>query len=64
MKKILEAIKKFFLSIAHFIDRYIVVPITKLIVLISNRFDKSSKKLENCLSKTNTLLFISLFWPF
>ena len=61
MKKILIPFKKLFLAIAHLIDRRIVVPITKLIVMISNKFDKSGKKIENWLSKTNTLLFISLF---
>ena len=49
MKKIIRPFKKLFLAIAHLIDRKIVVPITKLIVLISNKFDKSSKKIENYL---------------
>lgn len=58
--KILKMIKKFFLKISSFIDKKIVVPITKLVLFISSKFDKNGRKLENLLSRTNTLLFISL----
>lgn len=61
MTKTLKAIKNFFLKIWNFVDRKIIVPITKLVLKITGSFDKSSKKLENWLSKTNTLLFVSLF---
>lgn len=61
MKKILKLITNFFSSIGRFIDKKIVMPITKLIVKITGKFDKSSKKFENWLSRSNTLLFISLF---
>lgn len=61
MKKILKLITNFFSSIARFFDKKIVMPITKLIVKITSKFDTSSKKFENWLSKSNTLLFISLF---
>ena len=50
-----------FSKICHFIDKRIIVPITKFIVYISEKAGKSSKWLENWLSKKNTLLFISLF---
>lgn len=59
--KILKAIKIFFKNLAKIIDRKIIVPITKLIVLITSKFDRSGRKIENWLTKTNTLLFISLF---
>ena len=58
--KIIKMIKKFFLKISSFIDKKIVVPITKLVLFISSKFDKNGRKLENLLSRTNTLLFISL----
>lgn len=61
MKKIVQAIKKFFYTLAKFIDKYIVVPTTKLIFFISNKYGKSGKQIENWLSTTNTLLFVSLF---
>ena len=50
-----------FKSIARFIDKKIVVPITRLVVKITGGFDKSGKHFETWLSKSNTLLFISLF---
>lgn len=61
MKKILKSIKNFFISIWKFIDKKIVLPITKIVLKINGGYNKSSKKLENWLSKRNTLLFISLF---
>ena len=54
--------KKIIHGIGTFIDKKIVVPITKVIVKLSKMFDSSSKKIENWLSKTSTLLFISLFF--
>lgn len=50
-----------FHSLARFIDHKIVTPITKLVLSITSKFDKSGKRLEKWLSKSNTLLFISLF---
>lgn len=48
-------------SILKFIDKRIVTPITKLVLAFTSKFDKSGKKLEKWLSKSNTLLFVSLF---
>ena len=61
MKKIMKAIKIFLKNLTKIIDKKIVVPITKLIVLLTSKFDKSGRRIENWLTKTNTLLFISLF---
>lgn len=60
MKKIFKAIINFFSRIWRFIDKKIILPFTKLITFISNKTSKPSKKFESWLSKTNTLLFISL----
>ncbi len=49
-------------SFVKFVDRKIVFPITKVILLISEKFSKSSKFIENWLSRSNTLLFISLIF--
>lgn len=57
----MKAIKKIFSAFGNFIDKCIVVPITKFILKITGGFDKSGRKVEKWLSKTNTLLFISLF---
>ena len=61
MKKIIKAISIFCKNIVKLIDKKIVVPITKLIVLITSKFSNSSRFIENWLTKKNTLLFISLF---
>lgn len=61
MKKIIKMIKNLFEKIAHFIDKKIIVPITKVVLLVSSKFEHSGRKIENWLTKTNTLLFISLF---
>ena len=44
--KILKAIKNFFKSIIGFIDKHIIVPITKLVISITKFFERSSKKIE------------------
>lgn len=59
--KIMKLIRNFIRNVARFIDKKIIVPITKLIVSITSKFDRSGRKIENWLTKTNTLLFISLF---
>lgn len=59
--KLIQIIKTFFLSIWKIIDKLIIFPVTKFIYKITSKFSNSGKKVENWLSKTNTLLFISLF---
>ena len=59
--KLLKKIKSFFLAIWKIIDKLIVFPITKLIYKLSSKVSNSSKKIENWLSSTNTLLFVALF---
>lgn len=49
-----------FSKIWSYFDRFIVMPITKLVLKITKKFDTSGKKFENWLSKSNTLLFVSL----
>lgn len=61
MKKIVKAFSNFFRGIWKFIDKKIIVPITKLILKITGNFNRSGKKFENWLSRPTTLLFISLF---
>lgn len=59
--KLIKAFKCFIRNISIIIDKKIIVPITKLVLLITSKFDKNSRKLENLLSRNNTLLFVSLF---
>lgn len=61
MKKIINSVLTFLKAIWKIIDKFIVIPISKLAMTISRRFDASGKNIENWLSKPNTLLFISLF---
>ncbi len=61
MKVIINFFKKIILFVGNFVNKLIIIPVTKLILIISERFSTSSKKLEFWLSKSNTLLFISLF---
>lgn len=48
-------------KIAKFFDKFIFVPISKLIYMVTSRLGKSSRKIEIWLSKPTTLIFISLF---
>jgi len=58
--KIVKIFKDICSSIASIINRIIVFPISKLIYKISSKFDKKGKIFENWLSRSNTLLFVSL----
>ena len=53
----MKAINKLFGRVFKFIDKHLVIPITKLILKVSGHFDHSSKWFENILSKQSTLLF-------
>lgn len=57
MKKITNFFKNFF----NFIDRHIIMPITRIIFRITKKISMPNKKFETWLSKQSTLLFISLF---
>ena len=61
MKKIINPIVKFLSIIWGFIDKKIILPITKVVTFFLGKYDASGKKFEKWLSKTNTLLFLSLF---
>ena len=58
--KIIKSISLFFRNIWKLIDKKIIIPITKLVIAITDHFAHSSKKVEHWLSKSSTLLFISL----
>ena len=55
--KIIKNLCSFF---SKLVDKIVVMPISKLILIINKKFDTPSRKFENWLSKSNTLLFISL----
>lgn len=57
MKKIINFFKLMF----NAFDRYIIIPITRFVFKVSKIFNKPNKKFETLLSKSTTLLFLSLF---
>lgn len=57
MKKMINSFKLLF----NIFDRYVIMPITRFVFKISKMFNKPNKKIETWLSKSTTLLFISLF---
>ena len=52
--------KKIISSILNFFDKILVVPMTKLVYRLRNLFSSSNWRFEAWLSKSNTLLYISL----
>jgi YbbR domain-containing protein len=57
MKRVIN----FFKVLFNIFDRYIIMPTTRCIFKISKIFSKPNKKFETWLSKSTTLLFLSLF---
>jgi len=60
VKNIIRGLFSFFKSIYKFVDRKIVMPITKLILLITDKAGKHTGRFEKWLTRKNTLIFISL----
>ncbi len=50
-----------FKGLTNFFDRRIIMPVTRIVYSISKKFNKPSKRFETWLSKSTTLLFVSLF---
>lgn len=57
----MNKLNKFFQNIFNFFDRYVIMPITRLIFKITKSLNIPNKKFETWLSKQTTLLFLSLF---
>ena len=57
----MKKIGNFFKLIFNLFDRYIIMPITRLVFKITKKVNAPSKKFESWLSKPTTLLFLSLF---
>lgn len=64
MKKIIRPFIKLFLSIASIIDKFIVVPITKLLLRIMEFFKENGKTIDKFAGKKSTLLIVSLLLAF
>lgn len=60
MNKILKPITRIIKSIGKFIDKKIVLPITKFIVFITNKFRINGRNFEKVLTKKSGLIIVSL----
>lgn len=60
LKKIGSSISGLFKGIFRWIDKRIIVPLTKFILLITEKTGKKTGKFEKWLTKKNTLIFLSL----
>ena len=63
----MKIVKNFFRTLAalfrafyKIIDKFIIIPITKLLLIITDKFGNRSDRLEKWIKKKNTLIFISL----
>lgn len=61
MKKPKNKLFIFFKNIWKIIDRRIILPLTKIVLSVTDYFNNFGKKLEGWLAKSTTLLFLSLF---
>lgn len=60
IKKIFMFIMAIFHSIYKVIDKFIIVPITKLILIINDKLGNRTDRFEKWITRKNTLIFISL----
>lgn len=60
MKKIIRSIGKFFHYIGSFFDQWLINPITKFILRITDYFKDNGKGIDRFLGKKSTLIVISL----
>ena len=64
MKKIIKIFKSIFHGIYSVFDKWIITPITKLILKIADLSKSNNKGLERLLNKKSTLIVISLLLAF
>ena len=64
MKKIIKSIARMFHHIGSFFDKWLITPITKFILRITDLFKDNSKSFDKFLSKKSTLIVISLALAF
>ena len=64
MKKIIKIFGKVFHPIGSFFDKWLITPITKLILKITNFFKNNSKSIERTFNQKSTLIIISLILAF
>ena len=60
IKKILRMISAVFRSLYKVLDKFIIIPITKFIVLVTEKINNRTDRFEKWITRKNTLIFISL----
>ena len=64
MKKIIRKIGRLFHHIGLFFDKWLITPITKLILIVMNFFKNNSKNIDRFAGRKSTLLIISMILAF
>ena len=64
MKRIIRSIKAFFRHIGSFFDKWLITPITKLILKIMDFFKENARGIDRIAGKKSTLIIISLILAF
>lgn len=64
MKRISKSIRNFFRHIVSFFDKWLITPITKLMLKVATFFKDNTKNLDRIASKKSTLIIISLILAF
>ena len=60
IKNLIRIIAAFFRNIYKVIDKLIIIPITKFMLMISDKFKNRTDRFEKWIKRKNTLLLISL----
>ncbi len=60
IKNVFKLISSFFKTIYGIIDKIIIIPVTKFLVVLRDKFGNRSNRFEKWIRKKNTLVFISL----
>ena len=60
IKNIIRTVTAFIRAIYKVIDKFIIIPITKFIVMVTDKFGNRTDRFEKWMTKKNTLIFISL----
>ena len=64
MKRISRAIRTFFRHIGLFFDKWLITPITKLMLRIAEFFKDNIKSVDRIAGKKSTLIIVSLILAF
>lgn len=64
MKRISKSIKSFFRHIGSFFDKWLITPITKLMLKIASIFKDNAKNIDHIAGKKSTLIVVSLILAF